>query len=114
VAPEALEFVYSGYVVGDVFTFTRPSKAFCHIAAYENHVNLGFNQGALLADPHRLLAGTGKRIRHIRIASAQDLRLPFRPYIEAAAARAAYPDGAPVHDQPRRKARAAHRRERRL
>jgi hypothetical protein len=83
-APEAKEFVYSGYVVGDVFTFTRPGKAFCHIAAYETHVNLGFNNGALLEDPHRLLAGTGKRIRHIRVASKQDLKRPLRIYIRAA------------------------------
>jgi hypothetical protein len=87
-APDAMEFVYSGYVVGDVFTFSRPSKAFCHIAAYARHVNLGFNQGALLEDVHRLLAGTGKRIRHIRVASKQDLKLPLRHYIRAAVERA--------------------------
>jgi Domain of unknown function (DU1801) len=87
-APEAAELIYSGYVVGDVFTFTRPSQAFCHIAAYEKHVNLGFDQGALLEDKHRLLVGTGKRIRHIRIASKQDLRLPLRAYILAAIERA--------------------------
>jgi uncharacterized protein DUF1801 len=85
-APEAAEFVYSGYVVGDVFTFTSPGKAFCHIAAYEKHVNLGFNNGALLEDPHGLLAGTGKRIRHIRIASKQDLKKPLPVYIRAAIA----------------------------
>src|SRR5262245_59500815 len=83
-APDAVEFIYSGYVVGDVFTFTRPGKAFCHIAAYEKHVNLGFNSGALLDDPHGLLAGTGARIRHIRVASKQDLKLPLRAYIRAA------------------------------
>lgn len=85
VAPEAQELVYSGYAVVDVFTFSgRQKDTFCHIVAYENHVNLGFNQGATLADPRKLLVGTGKKIRHIRIESKQDLKLPLRSYIRAA------------------------------
>jgi hypothetical protein len=87
-APEATELIYSGYVVGDVFTFGRPSEAFCHIAAYEKHVNLGFDRGAFLEDKHGLLGGAGKRIRHIRIASKQDLKLPLQTYIRAAIERA--------------------------
>jgi hypothetical protein len=83
-APDAKELIYSTYVVGDVFTFTRPSEAFCHIAAYEKHVNLGFDRGAFLEDKHGLLVGTGKRIRHIRIDSKQDLKLPLRAYVRAA------------------------------
>jgi hypothetical protein len=87
-APDAAEFIYSTYAVVVVFTFSRPGKAFCHIAAYEKHVNLGFNQGALLDDSRGLLVGTGKKIRHIRIASKRDLKLPLRGYIRAASARA--------------------------
>jgi hypothetical protein len=83
-APDATELVYSVYAVVDLFTFGRPSDAFIHIVAYEKHVNLGFNQGAKLPDPHRLMAGTGKNIRHIRVASAEDLRRPLRRYIQAA------------------------------
>jgi hypothetical protein len=87
-APDAIEFVYSTYVVGVVFTFSRPGKAFCHVAAYEKHVNLGFNQGALLDNRKGLLVGTGKKIRHIRIASKQDLKLPLRGYLREAIERA--------------------------
>jgi hypothetical protein len=83
-APDATEMVYSVYAVVDLFTFGRPSDAFIHIVAYEKHVNLGFNQGAMLPDPHGLIAGTGKKIRHIRIASQEDLKLPLRLYIRAA------------------------------
>ena len=83
-APDATELVYSVYAVVDLFTFGRPSDAFIHIVAYEKHVNLGFNQGAKLPDPQRLLAGTGKNIRHIRVASEEDLRRPLRRYIQAA------------------------------
>ena len=90
-APDAIEFVYSTYVVGVVFTFSRPGKGFCHIAAYEEHVNLGFDQGALLDNSRGLLVGTGKKIRHIRIASKQDLKLPLRSYIRAAIERAEKP-----------------------
>jgi len=87
-APHATESVYSLYAVVDLFTFARPSDAFIHIVAYEKHVNLGFNQGALLPDPHGLIAGTGKKIRHIRIKTNEDLKLPLRPYIRAAIERA--------------------------
>jgi hypothetical protein len=84
-APESQELVYSNYAVIDVFTFTgRQSDAFCHIVAYEKHINLGFNQGATLTDSRKLLAGTGKRIRHVRIGSARDLKLPLSGYIRAA------------------------------
>jgi hypothetical protein len=38
----------------------------------------------MLPDPHGLIAGTGKKIRHIRIASQEDLKLPLRLYIRAA------------------------------
>jgi hypothetical protein len=88
-APEAEELIYSNYAVVDVFTFTgRQSDAFCHIVAYESHVNLGFNNGATLADPKKLLEGTGKKIRHIRIESKQDLKRPLQTYIRAAAKQA--------------------------
>lgn len=87
-APHATESVYSLYAVVDLFTFARPSDAFIHIVAYEKHVNLGFNQGALLPDPHGLIAGTGKKIRHIRIKTNEDLKRPLRPYIRAAIERA--------------------------
>ena len=85
IAPDAHELIYSNYAVVDVFTFTgRQSDAFCHIVAYENHVNLGFNRGATLPDPRKLLVGTGKMIRHIHIGSKQDLKLPLRSYLRAA------------------------------
>jgi hypothetical protein len=90
-APDARELVYSLYAVVDLFTFRGPGNAFIHIVAYEKHVNLGFNDGASLPDPHRLIGGTGKRIRHIRIASEQDLKKPLLHYIRAAIRKAARP-----------------------
>jgi hypothetical protein len=93
-APDATENVYNVYAVVDLFTFGRPGDAFIHIVAYEKHVNLGFNQGATLPDRHGLIAGTGKRIRHIRITAAEDLKRPLRPYIRAAIKQAIRPPAA--------------------
>jgi len=86
-APAAIESVCKGYAVSIGFSFTgKPLKdGFCHVATYGSHVNLGFNRGALLADPNRLLAGNGKLIRHITIRGEDDLNRPFvRRFIQAA------------------------------
>jgi len=56
-----------------------------HIAVYAKGVNLGFNQGATLADPDGLLEGKGKQIRHIKIRSHADLARPeVRGYVRRA------------------------------
>ncbi len=41
--------------------------AFAYVAAFRAHVNVGFFHGAALADPARLLQGTGKRMRHVKL-----------------------------------------------
>jgi hypothetical protein len=41
--------------------------AFGYVNAYRDHVNVGFFFGALLKDPDRLLEGTGKRGRHVKL-----------------------------------------------
>src|SRR6266545_4268039 len=57
----------------------------CHVAVYAGHVNLGFNRGAQMDDPERLLQGTGKQVRHITIRTAADLARPaVRKYLRAA------------------------------
>lgn len=48
-------------------------NGFVHIPIYANHLNLGFNFGAHLPDPHNLLTGTGKSIRHIPVTSISDI-----------------------------------------
>src|ERR1700723_2981556 len=58
-APEAIESIVKSYAVAIGFSFTgKPLKdGFCHVVAYSSHVNLGFNRGALLPDPKKVLAG---------------------------------------------------------
>ena len=41
--------------------------AFAYVAAFRDHVNVGFFFGALLDDPARLLEGTGKCGRHVKL-----------------------------------------------
>jgi hypothetical protein len=40
---------------------------FGYVNTYKTHVNVGFFRGAMLSDPSKLLVGTGKRMRHIKI-----------------------------------------------
>ena len=97
-APEASEFVYEVYTIADHFTFTeRPSDAFVFTTTHANWVNLGFNFGSLLPDPHGLLRGDGKLIRHVRITQATDLDAPgVRELVRAAIAQAERPEGKAV------------------
>jgi len=40
---------------------------FGYVNVFTAHVNVGFFQGALLADPAGLLEGSGKRMRHVKL-----------------------------------------------
>ncbi|MBN9660331.1 MAG: DUF1801 domain-containing protein [Acidobacteria bacterium] len=40
---------------------------FGYVNAFTSHVNVGFFQGASLPDPERLLQGTGKFMRHVKL-----------------------------------------------
>lgn len=42
--------------------------AFGYVNAFTAHVNVGFFRGAELADPARLLEGTGRCMRHVKLA----------------------------------------------
>jgi hypothetical protein len=75
------------YAVAIGFSFNgKPLKdGFCHIVTYNDHVNLGFNRGASLSDPKKLLVGKGKSIRHITIRDHKDLDDPWiRRFVQAA------------------------------
>ena len=47
--------------------------AFAYVAAYKDHVNVGFLFGALLPDPGGLLEGTGKRGRHVKLRPGREV-----------------------------------------
>ena len=73
--PESNELLYHTHALTSVYTISEKlSSGFCHIPIYTNHLNLGFNKGVLIDDPHQLLQGTGKLIRHIPIKSSKDFK----------------------------------------
>ena len=49
------------------------NKGVCYIAAFKDHVNLGFARGAELPDPAGRVEGTGKGMRHVKIRSAKEI-----------------------------------------
>jgi len=67
--PEANELIWDGYNAVSM-AYSKSEKlgdAFCHIAVYRAHVNLGFNRGAELSKGSLELEGTGKLIRHFSV-----------------------------------------------
>src|SRR5262249_25304966 len=83
-APEGLLDVY---VLAMNYGFwERMKDQAVYIGVYTKHINIGFYWGARMDDPQRVLEGSGKQLRHIRIKSLADLGAPFlRDYLHRAA-----------------------------
>ena len=47
----------------------------CCFMVGKEHVTFAFMRGALLPDPEKLLEGTGKGVRHVKLRSVDDVRL---------------------------------------
>jgi len=75
IEPRATETIYDAYnAVAIGYSFTgRLKECYCHVAVYSKHVNLGFNHGADLDDPRKILQGKGSQVRHVTIHEAGDL-----------------------------------------
>ena len=72
--PDAFEMIYHaalGYSLS-----SSPFDRICYIAPQKNYANLGFFFGGHLDDPHHLLVGGGKRMRHIKVRSSEDASNP--------------------------------------
>jgi hypothetical protein len=84
--PNSNELLYHTHALTAVFSISdKLSDAFCMLPIYTNHLNLGFNKGALLKDPNKLLTGTGNLIRHIDVKVPDDYRNPkVKSLIQAA------------------------------
>ena len=77
ILPVVVEVVWikqqnTGYGTGS----KKMTEHFCWIMPATNHVTLGFNYGAELPDPTKLLEGTGKLFRHYKVKSIEDLSNP--------------------------------------
>jgi|SRR5215831_7781025 len=96
--PTAYELVYDNYnffVIGYGPT-ERPSDAVLSIVAAANGIGLCFIRGASLEDPKKLLLGSGKQTRYIRVPSTDVLDRPeVRALIDAAEAKSktVFPSG---------------------
>ena len=92
--PTANELVYDNY---NFFVIAyggseRPSDCFLSMAAGASGVNLFFVHGTKLRDPKKILIGSGKQTRFIRLESADVLARPeVEALIEAAATQAKCP-----------------------
>jgi hypothetical protein len=65
--PKATEAVKQGWL------FFELEGPICFIQPHSRHVNLAFWRGAHLPDPSGRLQGTGKHMRHIKIATPGDI-----------------------------------------
>jgi hypothetical protein len=76
--PAANELVYDNYnffVIG-YCTTERPSDCVVSLAANAKGIALSFYHGATLPDPHRILQGSGKQNRFVRLDGVAALRRP--------------------------------------
>jgi hypothetical protein len=92
--PGSYELVYDNYnALAIGFSPTeRTSDAVLSVALYPRWASLFFLRGAALPDPERLLRGSGSRVRHVVLASADDLDAPaLRGLVEEAISRAPAP-----------------------
>jgi hypothetical protein len=60
---DVLDLVHDGYPVACI-----DDAAFGYVNVFTSHLNVGFFAGAFLPDPARLLQGTGKRMRHVKVS----------------------------------------------
>lgn len=79
IEPRATETIYDAYnAVAIGYSFTgRLKECYCHVAVYPKHVNLGFNRGADLDDPQKILQGKGSQVRHVTIHDRSGLAGPY-------------------------------------
>ena len=97
VLPEVFEVVWAvqknaGYGTGP----KKLTEHFCWISPASAHVTLGFNYGTELADPNGLLEGTGKKFRHVKLATVTDVDRPALRALLAAATKHRVPPARPL------------------
>lgn len=66
---DVMEILHDGHptaCIGEV--------AFAYVNVFTAHVNVGFFGGAELRDPNRLLEGTGKFMRHVKLRPGESVK----------------------------------------
>lgn len=87
VVPDALEQIdVSAKMLAYGFAATY-KDLICVIMPQKAYVNLGLPRGATLPDPSKLLEGTGKKARHVKLKNANRVEAPeIRALIRASVA----------------------------
>ena len=86
VLPQTVEVVWprqrtAGYGTGP----KKMTEHFCWLAPFSRHLVFGFYYGAELPDPTGLLKGTGRLMRHAKVATVEELHDPaLRRLVELA------------------------------
>ncbi len=57
-------------------SYTKENHTVVYIMPAADHVNLGFYDGVDLDDPKKLLEGTGKRLKHVKVRRMHEARSP--------------------------------------
>jgi len=84
VAPKAEEKAYRGWPIR-----IRTEHGLVAIMGFDDHVNVNMGKGARLKDPKKLLEGTDRSIRHVKVRTAADAKSPhLRALIEQELTRA--------------------------
>ncbi len=65
---DVLELIHDGCPVACI-----ADAPFGYVNIFTSHVNVGFFAGAFLADPAKILQGTGKRMRHVKVSPVLSL-----------------------------------------
>lgn len=88
VHPDAVEVVRLGDRAATFGVGPRKmSEGHTYVLPHSRHVNLGFYNGADLADPGGLLEGTGKKLRHVKVRAVDETVNPaLRDLVVAALA----------------------------
>ncbi len=74
--PDVLEMVDPSSKIIAYGYSPKYADLICAIAPYKTYLNLMFSDGTELDDPDKLLTGTGKRARHVKITGVGDLENP--------------------------------------
>jgi hypothetical protein len=85
--PGCNELIYDNYnaLAMGFATSERAGDVFCSIAVYAKYVNFGFNRGTEIADPEKLLKGSGSLYRYLRVVDVNDFPTTYiKQLLEAA------------------------------
>jgi hypothetical protein len=86
VVPQAAEKVHLGWSVLHYKTGPSMKDVLFALVPHRAWVNLEFGDGVDLPDPAQRLEGTGKRLRHVKIRTSEDVNSPdVRTLLEVAA-----------------------------